>query len=69
MMRSSSTPITAVGPARLTYLCLSPNALFDGFGATSHVYAFANHGGYSAPGFDTASGFGEWASMKTVLPS
>lgn len=46
-----------------------PKSLFTGFGPTSYVYVFASHGGYSAPGFDTASGFEEWASIKTVLPT
>jgi hypothetical protein len=46
-----------------------PTSVFSGFAADSLVYVYARHGSYNAPGFDTASGFEEWASITIPQPS
>lgn len=60
---------TGSGSGTADMFVFIPKSLFSGFGPTSYVYVFASHGGYSAPGFDTASGFEEWASIKIAQPT
>lgn len=60
---------TGTGSGTADVFVFVPKSLFNGFGPTSYVYVFAGHGAYNAPGFDTASGFEEWASIKEAQPS
>jgi hypothetical protein len=46
-----------------------PTSLFAGFDPASYVYLYAQHGAYPATGFQSASGFEEWASIKVGVPT
>jgi hypothetical protein len=60
---------TGSGSGTADMFVFMPTSLFSGFAPDSLVYVYARHGAYNAPGFDTASGFEEWASITIPQPT